>query len=125
MTAPLTEGVILDGVTRRSVLDLARTQRLNALEVVEKKLTMVEAFVVGTAVSVPFPLCRSHGWQLTVWQYFVVSVSHIHYRGRDLKIPVPTTGGACASFFKITLKDIMYGKRHHKWGVIVGERTAS
>ncbi|KAL8941064.1 MAG: hypothetical protein Q9216_002472 [Gyalolechia sp. 2 TL-2023] len=71
VTAPLTDGIIIDGVTRRSVLDLARTQRLdqslgglNELEVVETKFDMaemeeaveegriVEAFVTGTAVGV-------------------------------------------------------------------------
>ena len=68
VTAPLDDQVILDGVTRRSVLELAR-ERLGdtreipeAVDVVERKFYMdevveagkegrlVEAFVVGTAV---------------------------------------------------------------------------
>lgn len=75
VTAPLTDKIILDGVTRRSVLELARqslTEGLNDLqsdlkpaEVVERKFSMleieeavkegrmVEAFVCGTAVSLP------------------------------------------------------------------------
>lgn len=70
VTAPLGDKVILDGVTRRSVLDLTEerlsTPRgdLEALEIVERKYTMaeveeaieegrlVEAFVAGTAVCV-------------------------------------------------------------------------
>ena len=68
VTAPLGDKVILDGVTRRSVLELARNRLadnkiLEAIEVVERKYTMdeiaqaveegriVEAFACGTAVS--------------------------------------------------------------------------
>lgn len=68
VTAPLGDKVILDGVTRRSVLDLAAerlstgSKELEALEIVERKYTMVEleeaieegrlieAFAAGTAV---------------------------------------------------------------------------
>jgi branched-chain amino acid aminotransferase len=75
VTAPLTDKLILDGVTRRSVLELAR-ERLTAggsgvegledLEIVERKYTMdelveaadegrlVEGFAAGTAVSFSF-----------------------------------------------------------------------
>lgn len=118
VTAPLTEGIILDGVTRRSVLDLARAPRLDGVEVVERKFTMVEvaeaveqgrmmeAFVAGTA-------------------YFILSVSHIHYRGKDLDIPVPASEDAYASALKSRLKEIMYGKKHHEWGIIVKERSKS
>ncbi len=62
ITAPLGDKVILDGVTRGSVLELARQRRSEDLEVVEKKFTMyevelaveegrlLEAFAAGTAV---------------------------------------------------------------------------
>lgn len=68
VTAPLENQLILPGVTRRSVLELARTRlnqtvgNLGAVEVVEKTFTIkdvetawkegrvVEAFVCGTAV---------------------------------------------------------------------------
>ncbi|KAL9006418.1 MAG: hypothetical protein Q9188_000823 [Gyalolechia gomerana] len=84
VTVPLTDGIILDGVTRRSVLDLARTRLdgsiggLVALEVEERKFNMaeveeaveegrmIETFVAGTAVGVPFPLPRSDERQLTM-----------------------------------------------------------
>lgn len=74
VTAPLADGIILDGVTRRSVLELARhrlrrpLRGLDALEVVERKFSMdevqeaveggrvLEAFAAGTAVGAPhFP----------------------------------------------------------------------
>src|SRR5436190_13946105 len=68
VTAPLGDKVILDGVTRRSVIELAKQRLadnkiLEAVEVVERKYTMdevaqavhegrlVEAFACGTAVS--------------------------------------------------------------------------
>jgi branched-chain amino acid aminotransferase len=69
VTAPLDDKIILDGVTRKSVLDLARqrledaSSNLEKLEVVERNFTMteveeavhegrvVEAFAAGTAVS--------------------------------------------------------------------------
>ena len=88
LTAPLTEKLILDGVTRRSVLDLAHERLspsskalpsdIEPLEIVERTYTMleveeaqkegriVEAFLSGTAVSFPlfssrpFPLNRIH-----------------------------------------------------------------
>lgn len=62
VTAPLDDKVILDGVTRRSVLQLARERLGGDLEIVERKYTMsdvevaaaegrlLEAFAAGTAV---------------------------------------------------------------------------
>ena len=72
VTAPLDDGIILEGVTRGSVLEIARSrlavgvkwEGLEGLEVVERKYgmgeleeavregRMVEAFAVGTAVSI-------------------------------------------------------------------------
>jgi branched-chain amino acid aminotransferase len=71
VTAPLGDKIILDGVTRRSILQLARERLadnkcgLEPLEVVERQFTMddiaeavqegrlLEAFAAGTAVSIP------------------------------------------------------------------------
>jgi branched-chain amino acid aminotransferase len=62
VTAPLGDKIILDGVTRRSVLQLVR-ERMPEIEVVERKYTideviaaheegrLVESFAAGTAVS--------------------------------------------------------------------------
>lgn len=62
VTAPLDDKIILDGVTRRSVLQLARERLGGDLEIVERKYTMsevedaaeegrlLEAFAAGTAV---------------------------------------------------------------------------
>ncbi len=63
VTAPLDDHLILDGVTRRSLLQLARERLAEDLDVVERRYTiaevleadsegrLVEAFVAGTAVS--------------------------------------------------------------------------
>ena len=78
VTAPLDSKIILDGITRRSVLDLARERlvkgseflggEVESVDIVERVYTMieiedawregrlVEAFVSGTAVSFPSPL---------------------------------------------------------------------
>ena len=65
ITAPLDDKIILDGVTRRSILQLARERLGQNLEVVERKYAMceiedaaqegrlLEAFAAGTAVCPP------------------------------------------------------------------------
>ena len=63
VTAPLGDKIILNGVTRRSLLELTKERLNEDIEVVERKYTinevkeaidegrMEEAFVSGTAVS--------------------------------------------------------------------------
>lgn len=121
ITAPLEDQIILEGVTRASVLELARERLtkgedgLEALEVVEKKFTMdevvqavndgriVEAFAAGTA-------------------YFVAPVGLIGYKNLELQIPMaePTTG-LYAKKIRSWLSGIMYGEETHEWGVVVDE----
>ena len=124
VTAPLDDKVILDGVTRRSVLDLVRTRlyisnsQFEPLEIVERKYTMaelitassegrlIEAFAAGTA-------------------FFISPVSTIHFRGTDIDFPLKENSGTTgfyAMILKTWLKDIMYGKEQHEWGVVVPER---
>ncbi|KAH0544710.1 hypothetical protein FGG08_001215 [Glutinoglossum americanum] len=102
VTAALDMGLILAGVTRGCVLELARA-RLGGegVAVVERAFGMrevveaveegrvVEAFAAGTA-------------------------------GRDLDIPVPGAGGYAARI-KAWLGDIMFGRVEHEWGVVVDE----
>lgn len=123
VTAPLGDRIILDGVTRRSVLALAR-ERLGGeadgtgverLVVRERKFCveeivaaaregrLVEAFVCGTA-------------------FFVCGVSEIEWRGESIKMAVGSDGcGNYARLIKGWLKGIMYGKERHDWGYIVEE----
>lgn len=123
VTACLTERIVLDGVTRRSVLELARSRLasgyngLEAIEVVERKFSMaevveaanegrlIEAFAAGTA-------------------WFITPVGHIHFRGRDFSVPMGNDGesGRYTKVVKEWLKGIMWGtngQEGHEWGYVV------
>ncbi|KAI1270840.1 branched-chain-amino-acid aminotransferase [Xylaria sp. FL0933] len=116
VTAPLDDRVILAGVTRRSVLELARDRLADEVEIVERKYTidevieasaegrLLESFASGTA-------------------YFVCPISLIHHRGRD--IPIPAGKGGEGAPITLRLKnwliDIKYGKVEHPWGMVVPE----
>ncbi len=121
VTAPLDERIILDGITRRSMLELARERLVNGwhdiepLEVVERRYgmseiveavqegRMIEAFAAGTA-------------------FFVAPVSEIHFRGVDLPIPLAAGNiGRYTGLLKTWLMNIMYGKERHEWGYVVDE----
>lgn len=115
VTAPLDDGLILDGVTRRSVLQLARERLGDELEVVERRYTvdevleaeregrLVESFASGTA-------------------YFVTPVSLIRHRGKEVSFDMGNgEGGKYTQTLKKWLKDIMYGGVDHPWGVLVQE----
>lgn len=125
ITAPLGEGIILEGVTRASVLQLAQerlaTQQaaggVEPLEVVEKRFTMwdiisalkegrlVEAFAAGTA-------------------FFIAPVGKIQFQGKDLELPMAGEGGETgvyAGLIKKWLVDIMYGNVKHEWGMVIEE----
>ncbi|KUJ15667.1 putative branched-chain-amino-acid aminotransferase [Mollisia scopiformis] len=121
VTAPLDGKIILDGVTRRSILQLARERLtsgqsgLESLEIVERNFTMddlvdaakdgriIEAFAAGTA-------------------YFVCPVAAINYKDEDLDIPMARgNSGDYAHLVKSWLTNIMYGKEDHEWGVVVPE----
>ncbi|KAI1850622.1 hypothetical protein JX265_004332 [Neoarthrinium moseri] len=116
VTAPLGDKIILDGVTRRSVLQLVRERCADEVEVVERQYTIdevieaheegriVESFASGTA-------------------YFVCPISLIHHRGKDVAIPMgkKNDGGELTTKVKTWLKDIMYGREDHPWAVVVPE----
>lgn len=122
VTAPLDDKIILNGVTRRSVIQLVNERlagdeqtTLAPLEIVERKFSMneveeaieegrmVEAFLCGTA-------------------FFVTPVSRIHFRNKDLSIPmVRGSTGEYTALIKSWLKGIMYGKEAHEWALVVEE----
>ncbi|KAJ4327732.1 hypothetical protein N0V84_001841 [Fusarium piperis] len=117
ITAPLDDKLILDGVTRRSCLELARERlgdefviterKYNIAEVIEADAEgrIIEAFAAGTA-------------------YFICPVSQIHHRGKDINIPMGAEGapGETTSKIKGWLGDIMYGRVQHPWGVVIPEK---
>jgi branched-chain amino acid aminotransferase len=66
---------------------------------------LVEAFGSGTA-------------------FFVAPVSDIHFRGKDIELPLAKGEEATyAMNIKKWLKDIMYGNVQHSWGVVVDEEA--
>lgn len=134
VTAPLGDKIILDGVTRRSVLELARARLsiesteddqlargLEKVKVVERKFTikdildadhegrLIEAFACGTA-------------------FFIAPVATISYKDTEIVISTSTinedkqASGHYASVIKTYLKSIMYGRASHPWGVVVEEK---
>lgn len=49
-------------------------------------------------------------------------MSEIQFQGRTLDIPLSKgESGEYALHLKTWLKDIMYGKEEHEWGVIIDE----
>ncbi|TEA21624.1 Branched-chain-amino-acid aminotransferase [Colletotrichum sidae] len=132
VTSSLDTGVILDGITRRSVLEIARERLagdeafestgLEALDVVERPFTMgeieeahaegrlVEAFVTGTAM-------------------FITPVASIRNGGVDVNFPMTVVGDGhktpnsrYSSTIKGWLEDIIYGRVDHEWGYVVDEQ---
>jgi branched-chain amino acid aminotransferase len=110
ITAPLGDGIILEGVTRQSVLDLVRAD-MPEIDVVERKYKMdevraaylegrlIEAFGAGTA-------------------FFIAPVAEIHYRGTDVVLP---ESRKIAMAVKEKMRNIMFGRVQHPWGVVVDE----
>ena len=121
VTAPLSEKTILAGVTRQSVLDLAKerfattrkialedvgSQQVEALEVLEKNFSMAElisalneskllaTFIVGTAA-------------------FVAPVSQINFRGQEINIDTEAT--LHVLLLRQWISDMMYGKEPNEW----------
>jgi branched-chain amino acid aminotransferase len=111
-TAPLDRGDILPGVTRRSILELARGWADKPVKVTERWLTMgelveaaaegrlLEAFGAGTAA-------------------VVSPVNGIVYGGKEITIPTGTAAGPMALRCWRELCDIQYGKVEHPWSIRV------
>lgn len=123
VTAPLEDNIILDGITRRSIIDLASTrlakafENLDPLTVSERKIHMsevveaaredrlIEAFAAGTA-------------------FFIAPVSKIGFRDSDIDIPMQAVdSGHYAKAFETWLTDIMYGRDNNPWSHEVKEEN--
>jgi len=111
ITAPL-EGLVLPGIVRDSVLQLARG--LNRFKVTERNFTihevtkaikqgrLYEAFGAGTAATVS-------------------PIKSIFYDNVDYQVPIDekVKAGKLAKQFNDMLLDIQYGKVDHPWSVVV------
>ncbi|KAH8589166.1 aminotransferase [Bisporella sp. PMI_857] len=120
-TAPLDDKLILDGVVRQSILELAKDRLCDHVDgtmavVAEEQFTMaevskamsegrvVEAFTCGTA-------------------YFVCPISTISYEGKDFVTPMACgNSGRFTALFKEWLSDIFYGQVQHPWALPVDEK---
>ncbi|XP_063785436.1 branched-chain-amino-acid aminotransferase, cytosolic isoform X2 [Pseudophryne corroboree] len=111
LATPPLDGIILPGVTRHSILDLAR--EWGECKVSERYLTMrdlvtalkeervKEMFGAGTAC-------------------VVCPVGKVLYKNENLHIPTMENGPKMASRFLKELNDIQYGRTESKWTVLVG-----
>ncbi|EEU44980.1 uncharacterized protein NECHADRAFT_48908 [Fusarium vanettenii 77-13-4] len=114
ITAPLDDKTILDGVTRRSCLELVKERLGQKIQVTERKFTitevmdaaaggrLLESFAAGTA-------------------YFISAVSRIHHRGKDIDVSMGQSGkgGEITTAIKTWLSEIMYGETEHEWATVM------
>ncbi len=112
LITPSLDGTILPGVTRNSVLQLARN--LGNITVVEKVFYMdeivealkekrvLECFGCGTAA-------------------IVTPVKQIHYAGTDYDVPINEAIGAGDFTKKMwqSIVDIQYGRTKSEWSIVV------
>ncbi|XP_063073841.1 branched-chain-amino-acid aminotransferase, cytosolic [Engraulis encrasicolus] len=109
LATPPLDGVILPGITRQSILELA--QAWGEFKVCERYLTMSdlrralkdgrvkEMFGSGTAC-------------------VVSPVGHILYMGENLQIPCPSQNSLASKLMK-ELTDIQYGRTPSQWSILV------
>ncbi|ESN94161.1 hypothetical protein HELRODRAFT_68641, partial [Helobdella robusta] len=112
VTPDLESGLILPGVTRQCILDLAR--EWNTVKVVERKLCMEELleaieekrikelFGAGTAC-------------------VVCPIESILYKDQKIFVPTDTSDKALSIKFYNALHDIQYGKVEHPWTTLISE----
>jgi len=110
VTPPLSTGVILPGVTRRSIVEL--TQTWPGIKVSERKITMGEVMVA-----------QAEGRLLEMFgsgtAAVVSPVGGLYYGGKLHKIPTPEDGLAVRILG--AMSDIYYGKVTSPWAIDVEE----
>ncbi|NP_001087994.1 branched chain amino-acid transaminase 1, cytosolic L homeolog [Xenopus laevis] len=109
VTPPL-DGIILPGVTRHSILDLAR--QWEEFKVSERHLTMKDLVKALNENRV----CEMFGAGTAC---VVCPVSRVSYRNKDLHIPTMENGPKMAKRFLQELTDIQYGRAASDWMVEV------
>jgi branched-chain amino acid aminotransferase len=106
VTPPLDKGIILPGVTRRSIVEM--TSEWGEFDVTERKLTMPELMEA-----------KSEGRLLEMFgsgtAAIVSPIGGIYYEGKMESIPTPERGLAHRVMDSMT--DIYYGRISHPWAV--------
>ena len=108
VTSPLSSGIILPGVTRRSIIEMVSTWP--GITVSERKITMAEvmaALAAGRLVEM-----FGSGTAAVVSQ-----VGGLHYSGEMMQLPTPADGLAVRVL--AAMNDIYYGRVVHSWAVDV------
>ncbi|KAJ5740347.1 cytosolic branched-chain amino acid aminotransferase [Penicillium malachiteum] len=118
VTPTLNNHLILGGITRKSVLELAKPRlstsvgdlaplkvsevdfSMNDIEEASDEGRIVECFVSGTA-------------------YFITPVSLIKTASANIEIPVPENDQSYAATIKAWLESITYGLESHEWSYLV------
>ncbi len=117
VTPPL-DGTILPGVTRDSILQMAR--EWNEFKVVERPINMVE---IREAVNEG----RLHELFGAGTAAIVSPIKKIHFEGQDIPIPLDPSNpnsqaGPLTRRIADTIMGIQYGEIPHKWSVKVDRK---
>ena len=112
VTPPLTTGTVLPGVTRQSVLELARD--IAGLEVEERKLTLPELLTASREGR----LLEMFGSGTAA---IISPVGGLRCGGELVSVPTPPLG--LASQLLAQLQDIYYGRLRHPWAVDIEENS--
>lgn len=121
VTAPLDGGMILPGITRACVLQLARERLQLAIgddiqiEVMERQFTMADIFEANDQGNV------IEAW-VTGTALFVTPVGLIRSDGRDMEINCkPINGISCSALIRGWLIGIMNGREEHEWAQVISK----
>ena len=112
VTPPLTSGTVLPGVTRQSVLELARD--IAGLRVEERKLTLPDLL----AASREERLLEIFGCGTAA---IISPVGGLRCGGELISVPTPALG--LASQMLTQLQDIYYGRHQHHWALDIEENN--
>ncbi|KAJ5520964.1 Aminotransferase class IV [Penicillium fimorum] len=117
ITAPLDDHLILDGITRRSCISLARERLGDELEITERKFTIGEVLEASNENRLLESFAAGTAW-------FISPISHIRHREHHIDIPMGQGDGPgeITGKMKGWLGDIMYGRTEHEWATIVSEK---
>ncbi|PWY85021.1 branched-chain amino acid aminotransferase II, partial [Aspergillus heteromorphus CBS 117.55] len=128
ITSPLEDNITLPGITRRSILELARERLSDAplqvnmddgssrivepLEVVEERFTIHD--VVNAAEE-----GRLRGAFSSGTAFFIVPVSCVKFQDTEVRVPVDDV--PYAAVLRQWMADIVYGKKESRWTEVVEE----